>query len=196
MRPYDVLPLTGESPMIQGLAPNYGAQQLTFDLSGAIPCRDARDTGAGAIDNAREIRIVATSLHAQQGTAEARHAERRARLSNAIKCSPHRGGDEEPRAAGGVVERQPMRWASPAACGETTTDGEADLVRRCSTPRVGRRRYCAGYETTPGHQQRWIDSGVELRVRAAEILQEKDVCAFQQQLPDSTAGERPPQLGG
>ena len=57
--------------MIQGLAPNYGPQQLTFDFQDAIPCRDARDTGAGAIDNAREIRIVATGLHAQQWTAEA-----------------------------------------------------------------------------------------------------------------------------
>ncbi len=182
--PHQILARPDKGPLIQRLAANEWAKHVALDQASSAAGRYACNVAVDRID-AHDVGAVASRLDAQKWAAEFALKEGNPRARDSIERSARARRDQHPRAAGRVIDGQQLARTVPLDCALCRTN--------CYSHR--RPQIIRAVHAPASNQQRWINRGVELRMRFSQIFEHDDVRVVAEELANSTARQRTPQFG-
>jgi hypothetical protein len=128
--------------------------------------------------------IIAAGFDAEEWAAKATLPERNSGATKTIERFARVSRKENPGTARCVIQREGMRCASPPH------DPVANSNRRIET----RARVVAWSFSLASYKQRWVNRCLEGRMRVRKIIETHQIRSLQQQLTNTSAGERAPKL--
>jgi hypothetical protein len=188
-------------PGAQCFAAYQGTQHVALDGSFTLSRTHVRQVADYLVDSNDEG-FIESGFDAEERTAKDTGGQRDAGGAHTVECTSNCRWHDDPWTPARLVETkrgcctlpgdgpiaQPYRYSS---LGPLCSPLEDEARRRVE---VNRRRG-AERRTFAAHKERRVDGGVELTLRLCQILDRNYVGSVEQELPDSSAGKRLPQLG-